>query len=152
MQPSAVVLYDGGAESGAWRAMTGARLVPCSSSVGARVELARAGELVLARLELPRADAEENAFGAGVTLNPEHSAHFRRIGEWSSWSRVKTDDLGDGATKNCGGRAQIDHASVAIPSWMDGNDMSQRPLGWRSELTPYEHKIVQRQGNCYLYF
>ena len=55
--PSAIVLYDGGAE------MSGASLVPCSSSVGARLELARAdelvlalaGELVLARLELPRA-------------------------------------------------------------------------------------------------
>ena len=45
------MLYDGGAESGAWRAMSGASLVPCSSSVGARLELARAGELVLARLE-----------------------------------------------------------------------------------------------------
>ena len=52
--PSAVVLYDGGAESGAWRAMSGASLVPCSSSVGARLKLARADELVLARLELAR--------------------------------------------------------------------------------------------------
>ena len=130
--------------------MSGARLVPCSSSVGARLELACAGELVLTRLELSRAGAEENAFWIGVTLNPEHCAHLRRIGEWSSWSRVKTDDLGDGATKNCGGRAQIDHASDTIPPWMDGDDTGQRPLGWRSELTPYEHKIVQRQRNLLL--
>ena len=85
-------------------------------------------ELVLARLELPRAGAvrctagaEENAFWVGVTLNPEHSAHLRRIVERTSLSRVKTYDLGDGASKNCGSRAQIERrTSTSSPTVTGG--------------------------------
>ena len=97
---------------------------------------------MLARLELPRGGAEENAFWVGVTLNPEHSAQLRRIGEWSSWSRVKTDDLGDGATKSCGGRAQMDNASDSITPWMNSGDACDGPLGWRRKLVANEHEFA----------
>ena len=72
-------------------------------------------------------------------LNSQNSAHLRRIGEQNLFSREEAYDLGDGAAKSRGSRAKIDHAGDAIASWMDGDDTGQRPLGWRSELIPYEH-------------
>ena len=65
-----------------------------------------------------------------VTLNPEHSAHFRQTDEWSLFSRVKTYDLGDGVAKSCGGRAQINHASDSITPWMNSGDACDGPFGF----------------------
>ena len=75
-------------------------------------------------------------------LNPEHSAHLCQTGEWSLFSRVKTYDLGDGATKSCGGRTLIDHASDSITPWMNSGDACDGPLGWRRKLVSNEHQIT----------
>ena len=78
----------------------------------------------------------------GYRLNPERSAHLRQTGEWSLFSRVKTYDLGDAATKSCGGRAQIVHASDYITPWMNSGDACDGPLGWRRKLASNEHQIT----------
>ena len=75
-------------------------------------------------------------------LNSQHSAHLRRIGKQTTFSRVETYDLSDEAAKSSGGRAQIDHASETITPGMDGGDTSEELLGWRRELTLNEHEIT----------
>ena len=71
--------------------------------------------------------------------NLEHSAHLRQNGERSWLLGKESNNLGDGSAKNCGGRAQIDHASDSITPWMDGGDSGEGSLGWRRELAANEH-------------